>query len=391
MWRQRLIGWSVVAACVAGLASTFNVDTFAWVEDKPVAPATEVLALPAGVIEPQRRRVEILAHYAGMLRPFERYQLGFEMAGRVQSLGATGPGQPIDVGSYVSRGQVLARLDDEIRRAGRDEAAAHRERAENDLKRADETRRRNAQALVEADYDNFKAEFLLADARLKRADKELRDAVLSAPATGIVSKRMINPGSNVGANVPVFELLEVDRLRLVVGVPESRIEDIRLGQTVEVELLGRDLFNRARDLRKGEVYRIGEAADDKTGLFEVEILLPNPDRRLRPGLVAKAHIVVERIDGLKLPLEALVVRGNLRGVFTVGADRKAHLHPLKSWSEQEAWLITPDPFPTDRLVVVRGQHRLVEGTPVAPEKTVLPTDDSDVPAVAGDVNTARSE
>lgn len=365
LWK-RLTGWLVVAACVVGLVLTFNMDTFALVDAMdPVAPAGVVESLPAGVIAPKRESVEITARFAGMLRPFERYQLGFEVPGRILSLGTGPKGNLVDVGAYVRKGDVLARLDDALWRAARDEAKASAERTQRDFERAEGTRKRNAGALSESDFDAARAEALLAEARLRRAEKNLQDAVLLAPAAGVVSKRMTTIGGNVAGNAPVFELLEVDRLLLVVGVPESRIGDLRPGQPVDVELVGRDLYNQARPSLKGEVYRIGEAADDKTGLFEVEVLLPNPDRRLRPGLVARARIVVDHVEGVKLPLEALVSRGQEKGVFVVGADKKARLVKLSRWTEQEDHLITPDRLPTELPVVVRGQHRLVEGALVA--------------------------
>lgn len=365
VWK-RLTGWLVVAACVVGLVLTFNMDTFALVDAMdPVAPAGGAESLPAGVIAPKRESVEIAARFAGMLRPFERYQLGFEVPGRILSLGTGPKGKLIDVGAYVQKGDVLARLDDALWRAARDEAKAHAERTQREFERAEGTRKRNPMALSESDFDSARTEALLAEARLRRAEKNLQDTVLLAPATGVVSQRMTTIGGNVAGNAPVFELLEVDRLLLVVGVPESRIGDLRPGQPVDVELVGRDLYNQARPALKGEVYRIGEAADDKTGLFEVEVLLPNPDRRLRPGLVARARIVVDHVEGVKLPLEALVSRGQEKGVFVVGADKKAHLVKLTQWTEQEDYLITPDPLPSEQSVVVRGQHRLVEGALVA--------------------------
>ena len=185
-------------------------------------------------------------------------------------------------------------------------------------------------------------------AQMNLASKVLEDSTLIALRRGVISHRYLHPGEVVNANEPVFEVVEVEQVLLVVGVPESRIRqlDIHRQQPLEsegiepseenshsnlqqrrqiqvrVELLARDRFGNRGPQLHGYVYRIGETADDKTGLFEVEILLQNTDRTLKPGLVARADIIVDRLLGYRVPLSsALQIDGDMY-LYSVARQEK---------------------------------------------------------------------
>ena len=142
------------------------------------------------------------------------------------------------------------------------------------------------------------------------------------------------------------------------------------GQRAHVELLARDRFRRERPRGEGRVYRVAEAADRTTGLFEVEISLPNRDGTWRPGLIAMAHIVLKEVEGFRIPMTSVVVRSDQTFLFTVaqitkdGKQGKARRLPLEDWIEQDTDLILTDLSPQNRSIITRGQHRLVDGRDV---------------------------
>ena len=196
------------------------------------------------------------------------------------------------------------------------------------------------------------------------AEKRLWDATLIAPVDGVVSQRLANVGESVGAHQSVFEILDVHHVLLVIEVPESRIQNVRRGQTVYVELRARDVFGRVRRDLDAKVYQVAEAADDRTGMFEVEIVLDNSERRLKPGLVAVGRIVIDRIEGFRLPDYAAVLRDGKSMLFAVDPLGKAIAYELTEFIEQNGELILHDLPETHRKVVVGGQHRLVAGREV---------------------------
>ena len=401
----RIVGLLVVTGFA--LAVAIAVTAGGWGREAIRAGDRSSVAIPDTPVSAKRielEPIEITDSYSGMIRPLERFSLGFEVAGRVIALGKNDKDEPLDEGDHVTAGQVLAKLDDRVLLARRDEAKARLkdatprlEQAQSDLKRADELKRRSPRAITEAKYQGYVTQLAVAEAQLEMAkaqfamaEKNLEDATLTSPVDGVISKRLINVGESANPHQTVMVILQVDRVLLIAGVPEAYVGEIQVGQPVHVELLAPNRFRQRRPELSGRVYRVAEAADDTTGLFEVEIALPNPDGTLKPGLIGVAHIVVDRIQGFRVPMTCAVFRDGETYLFTVGADGKAHRLDLDHWIEQGSHLILSELTPESRTVVVRGQHRLVEGRKVC--EVQLPGDatvklDPDVsvrtPAAAG--------
>ena len=305
------------------------------------APKAPVLVEPLDV-EPR----EIYVTYSGKIQPWETHQVSFEVPGRVSQLGTNDQGESLDDGDLVKAGQVLAKLDDRVYRSRKSESAARVEQATSDLQRAQSIRRTNPAALTEAELQALATELALARAQHEVNLKNLEDATLTSPVDATISRRLVNPDESVGANQVVFELVEIDEVLLVVDVPESKIRDLEQRmRTVErnrtetgnspgasavdsedlefrayVQLEGRDRFGNRPPPLVGEVYRIAEVADPRTGLFAVEIRLPNREGLLRPGMVATAQIVTARIAGYEVPEVAVIFRGRQAYLFGVEAE-----------------------------------------------------------------------
>lgn len=370
-----------------------------------VAPAAPVAARTLAA-----ETIEIHGVYAGMIRPFERYSIGFEVPGRVETLGqrreplrdAEGRRtQELDVGDRVSQRQVLAVLDQRVLKARVDETAARLEQAQQELARARRLRS-SGQVISATELQTRITNVAIAEAEVTTAQKNLEDATLRAPCKGVISRRMINAGESIQPHQPAFEIVQVDRVLLTVGVPESRVHELETRRRqltasggsitnfkTHVQLMGRDRYGKAWPDRLGYVYQIAETADDRTGLFEVEVLVDNTDGLLKPGQVAQARIVIDELEAFRIPLDAVLFRGadpyfyaihptqnDLNVLFWEmgpAADLVAHPVPVKSYVEQDGELIVTDVAPEDRRIVVRGQHRLVEGRRV---RIANPNDDT---------------
>ncbi len=319
---------------------------------------------PVAVATVSLESIELIDSYAGVIQPRERYALGFEIGGRVAEIGVTEGGRLLDDGDRVQEGQVLARLDDRALVARLKEAQARLEQAQVHMGRAEQLRGRTPPVITDAEYQDRATALALARAQAELAEKQLEEAVLAAPTDGVIARRMVHAGESVSSHHPVFELLKVDEVLLVAGVPEAFIGAIRPEQPVRVELLARDRFGRRRGALEGRVFRVAEAADETTSLFSVEVLLPNPHGSLRPGLIALAHIIVDRMQGFRLPVASAVFRDGATFAFAVDERGKARRFDLADYIEQGNDVILPELSPDLRTVIVRGQHRLVDGRPV---------------------------
>ncbi len=361
-------------------------------------PAIAAPKSPVAIETIEVQTCEILATYAGKIQSWETYQIGFAVGGRVTALGENKAGKPLDDGDQVQAGQVLARLDDRVFRARRSEAAAQVEQAVSDLQRAERIRSTNPEALSESELHQLVTQLALARAQHEVAEKNLDDATLTAPVDATISKRLIKSGESVNPNQIVFELVENDQVLLVVDVPESRIRQLEgrlrdvernraapMGQIdpedavfrAYVRLLGRDRFGNRWEPLEGEVYRIAEVADSRTGLFPVEIRLTNADGLLRPGMVATADVVVGRLAGYQIPEAAVIIRRRSAHLFTVVKETtdmevlywnvgpaemfRAQRVPLTRWIDQGPHVVVPASEVDLSTVVVRGHLRLADG------------------------------
>jgi len=425
----RILGLLIVTGVAVVLA--ISVTAGGWGRKGEVKPAVDLkaAATPVSVMEVRLEPIEVTDTYAGMIRPRERFTLGFEVAGRVEKLGTneaagggapSAAGKPLDEGDEVTAGQLLARLDNRAHLARLEEAraryaenqaklkdaSARREQAHDDMRRAEGLRRRGGSAITEAEYrqyvtnlavaeaqyDAAKAQVSVAAAQFEIVREEYDNTFLRAPVDGVIAKRHVNVGESLSPHQPVMEIIQVDRVLLVVGVPEAYVSHVRSGQNVHVELLARDRFGRKRPELQGRVQRVAEAADQTTGLFEVEIAVDNPQRRWKPGLIALGHIVVQQMQGYRVPLASAVFREEETFLFSVDGSGVARKVPVGHWIEQGRDLILERLPPEHRRVVVRGQHRLVDGRPVELvelEGSRLP--EMEVPTARGAAAVAEAE
>ncbi len=358
----KLIGLLVVTACAVAVALALSAAGWSNSKSKDDADLPDVVPpTPVFTMKVHLESIEVTDSYSGMIRPFERFSLGFEISGRLMILGTNSADKPLDDGDRVTAGQTLARLDDRVLVARLKEAKARREQAQADMNRAKELKKRDIRAITNDEYQDRVTELTLADAQFEMAEKNLEDARLLAPVDGLISKRHVNVGESVNPHQTIFTIIQVKDVLLIIGVPEAYVGEIGAGQPVHVELLARNRFGRRRGQITGRVYRVAEAADDTTGLFEVEILLPNPKGDLKPGLIALAHVVVDQVQGFRIPLTSAVFRDDEVFMFYVGEDGKAHRLDLESHIEQGTDLVLSELPPSARTIVVSGQHRLVEG------------------------------
>ncbi len=383
---------------------------------------TEEKPADVSVLQLESERIEITDRYSGMVRPWERFSLGFETAGRVEALGLNDAGGreglPLDDGDSVVPQQILAQLDDELLQcrfrqataqqseanARLSEATAQLAQATSDMQRADQLKQRSHGAITDAQYQSTVTALRVAQARLElaraqlagakvailTAQEDIKDTVLRSPVGGVISKRLVNAGESVSPHQIVMEIIQVDPPLLVIGVPEAYVGQIEPQLKAHVSLVAPDRNRRQRGETEGRVFRIPEAADQTTGLFEVEVALPRADKKLwKPGLIAQAEIVLDEIDGFRIPLECTMVMtyemalrdkelsqdaallkrlgsGGEEVLFVYAVDETDHGRRvvLDAPIKQDGDVIVQGLSPQQRTIVRRGQHQLVEGGPV---------------------------
>jgi membrane fusion protein (multidrug efflux system) len=253
-------------------------------------------------------------------------------AGRLQEIS-------VKLGDRVTRGQRIAQIEDfEIREQVKQAEAAQEvsqatiRQREADLQLAktsversrslfekqllpkqtlDDTEARYQSAL--AALDLAKAQNSQSKARLDELRINLANTIITSPVTGFVARRAVDPGAFVGQNNPIVDVVDITSVRLVANVVEKDLDQLQAGDAtiVEVDAFPGEKFS-------GRIARVSPVLDPATRTAPIEVEVPNPTFRLKPGMYARVGVVTDtRKEALVAPANAVVDLGGRRGVFQV--------------------------------------------------------------------------
>lgn len=330
----------------------------------PPAPDADLerTLIPVSVMVPQVETLEIVDEYAGMIEPLRRYNLSFNVSGHIHSLGKNEQGVALDVGDRVEQDQIMGQLVQSRLLVQFRAAGADLERAQDQVQRTGELHK--TRAVSDQEYQDALRDLALFEARVDLVRKGIEETYLIAPTPGVISRRFVNPGETVAPNEVVFELLNVSEVLLVLGVPEGRILRLKEGMKVQVSLWRNYEAPQITQALEGVIRRIAPSADQDSGLFRVEVLLPNSERLIRPGLVARARIVIETTQGFRFQPSVIILDQGEVFLFSVDENQRARRHRLNQVVFQDEHVILrklPEGVDT---VVVQGQRRLAPGVKV---------------------------
>jgi membrane fusion protein (multidrug efflux system) len=276
----------------------------------------------------------------------------------------------VERGDFVKEGAPLAQLDARTAVLSETEARANLRNAQTQVDLASSECSRNeslfkkgAISREEWDRANSQCQTSLgsaeaAKARAELATKTLSDATVRAPFAGMVSERFVSVGEYVQPPTRVATLVELDPLRLQLTVGEADVGRIHDGQDVqfEVEAYPGEHF-------KGTVKYIDPTVRSASRDMVVEATVPNPDRRLKPGMFATAFVELPDQPIVSVPKGAIKQDAAATRLFAVvnGAveERLVQLGP-----ERNGWVAVLDGLKTGEKVVVNPGEQVKDGIPV---------------------------
>jgi len=155
-----------------------------------------------------------------------------------------------------------------------------------------------------------------ARASLEQAKTATAETTVRAPFAGEVADRMISVGEFVAPQTPLVKLVRTDPLRIELSVPQQHLRDVQPGQvvTLTVDAFGNRTF-------EAKVRYVNAAVSRDTRSLRVDAVVPNPERELRPGLFATAHLQTGgEQEVAEIPASALHTEAGVSRVFVVEAD-----------------------------------------------------------------------
>lgn len=339
-----LVLWS--GACAAGCT--------------PEPPAAETPPPPPVHVRPVEN-VEETPRTAGTaeLRGARTATLRAEAPGRIIALSA-------ERGQHVAQGDVLVRLDTSRTAAAVGAANAGIAQAEANL--AQVTRERDlaerlaAQGgLAPQQLDRARDAVRLAEAVVAQAQAQQRltrrgltEAVLRAPFAGTIVERVVEEGEFVAPGAPMLMLVDTEHLEARVLLDPREALDVQPGAEVRVTV-----FARSNEVFAGRVLRISEVIDSRTRRLPVEVEVLDPERRLRPGLMARVEVATgPPVPALAVPLSAVFERFGREHVYVV-AEGKARRRSVVVTSRRGGRAILQSGVAAGDDIIVAGLERVV--------------------------------
>jgi HlyD family secretion protein len=289
----------------------------------------------------------------------------------------------VQLGDRVTRGQRIAKIEDEELREQIKQAEAAQEvsratirQREADLKLA-ETNVERSRSLFErqllpkqtlddnearyqsavAALDLARAQSSQSQARLDELQVNMANTVITSPVNGFVARRAADPGAFVSQNAPVADVVDISRVRLVVNVVEKDLKQVQVGDMAEVSV---DAFPGEKF--SGRIARVAPVLDPATRTAPIEIEIPNPVFRLKPGMYARVGIKTEeRPNALVVPTNAVVAVGGERGVFLALNDNTAAFRRVQVGVESDDRIEILDGVAEGDRVVTTGAAALRDG------------------------------
>ena len=260
-------------------------------------------------------------------------------------------------GDAVKKGQLLARIDVSALKTiiTRSEASAE---LTKDLYERRKTLFDRGIVHQEA-LERARTDKALAESDLVKAKVEYDRGFPLSPISGMVNYLHVDEGEFVNRGQPMVDLVNVDKIKIHVNVPELDVRYLKKGQEV---MVGIDAFPDRR--MRGKVDFVSFKADSATKTFRVRVLIDNSNHDIRPGMIARVIFLRRMIpDALSAPLFAILDKGGERLLF-VEEDGIAHARTVSiGVIEGDRVQITDGLRPGDRLIVT-GQRDVEEGMKV---------------------------
>jgi RND family efflux transporter MFP subunit len=309
---------------------------------------------PVPVISQKVERVSISREISasGNIEGNKTARLGFLVAGKINYIAG-------EEGATLGAGKLLASLDPENYRIAKEMADANLAQVQDEFNRLSIMHGRKS--LSDGDFSKISNALKAARAQQQLQNKNLLDTRLYAPFQGVLLKKGAETGEIVGTGMPLFVLSDISRVKVIASIPEADLQQVKIGAEARVHVAAID------STLTGRIIEVGSVSEPTTRAFNVKIELKNPDLKIRPGMTAEVKIASgQQTEIIALPAEA-VLRDLDNSAFVFVVDekksqafkRKVSLGQMTGNNIAITSGISPD-----EMIVVGGQHKLNDGSPV---------------------------
>ncbi len=336
-----------LVAAIIGLTGTIKAEKARMTEEKSQASVKE--RPPANVVllkvEPSTMQDRI--NLPGVIEPWEQLTLLSKVHGTViETL--------VQEGDKVAKGQVIARLDPADFQIALDSARAVYELAAADQQRLATLFEHDI--IPRAQIDKIDAQVKTSKAAMENAELMLSRCTITAPISGVIRRLDAVVGLLLNVSDPVAEILQIDRVKAVVGIPES---DVALVRNIEQVALTVQALDDKQII--GRTHYLASSPENGARLYRLELAVDNRDHQIMPGMFFRAQVVKKVYrDTVAVPIYSVIKRQDKQYVYVekngVACQLPVKLGIIDDWLVQ----VTSGLAPGSR-VVVEGHRDIDQG------------------------------
>jgi len=337
----------VLVAAIIGLSGTIMAEKVRMTEEKRQTIAKERPPANVVLLEVAPSTMQDRINLPGVIEPWEKLTLMSKVHGTVIDT-------LVHEGDKVTKGQVIARLDPADFRIALDSARAVYELAVADQQRLATLFEQDI--IPRAQIEKIDAHVKTSKAALQNAQLMLSRCTIAAPISGVIRRLDAVEGLLLNISDPVAEILQIDRVKAVVGIPES---DVALVRNIEKVALTVQALDDKEII--GRTHYLASSPENGARLYRLELAVDNSDNQILPGMFFRAQIVKKVYqDTVAVPIYTVIKRQDKQFVY-VEKNGVAHLLPVELGIIED-WLVqvTSGLCPGSR-VVVEGHRDIDQG------------------------------
>jgi membrane fusion protein (multidrug efflux system) len=260
-------------------------------------------------------------------------------------------------GALVKQGDVLVRLKSAEQSAQLEEARISLAEQTRQFDRVKALREKDM--VAEQEFDTAQSNLDAANARFQAAQARLKDRVITAPFEGVLGIRRVSPGTLVSPGSVITTLDDLGVVKVDFTVPETLLAELAVGQSIEARGAA-----WPDERFQGKVASIDSRVDPTTRAVTVQARVPNPDRRLRTGMLLTVELASRPRDAVAVPEKALLAYADKQYVFVLQDDQTVAQRGVKLGEREAGWVEVEDGLKEGDTIVVDGIMDLRDGAHV---------------------------
>jgi len=312
------------------------------VQQQEVVPSVSVAVVKA-------RPVDQTATYSSTIEANVKNNIAPQTAGRIQKIN-------VEVGDFVKAGQIVAEID-----------KVQLQQAELQMKNNEIEYNRlkglyDAGGLSKSDLDAIELAYNVSKTTYENL---LENTVLRSPVDGVITARNYDRGDMFSMGQPIYVVEQIMPVKLYVGISESDYTKIKKGDTVEISV---DAFPGKTFY--GRVNRLNPTIDAATHTFDIEVIVDNKYKSLRPGMYARVTVKFGTDNNVVVPDMAVVKQtgSGERFIYVLNDDNTVTYKNVKIGRRMGAEYEILEGIEDGATIVTGGQARLKDGIKVTVEK-----------------------